>query len=192
MKTHTKNVYPISLGLCILLLYGFRLGDNTITPPGENSMKQVVVGSRVPDFSLPDQNGKMFSITSVVGKKNIVIYFYPKDDSPGCTREACSFRDQFEVFRNYNAEVIGISSDDVESHKEFAEKYRLPYTLLSDSESRVRKLFDVPSSLFGLVAGRTTYIVNKKGVVIHIFNSQFHAEKHIEESIKALQDAGKP
>jgi peroxiredoxin Q/BCP len=150
-------------------------------------MQQVQKGSTIPTFALPDQNGKLFDITSVLGKKNLVIYFYPKDDSPGCTKEACMFRDQFEVFREADAEVIGISSDDVESHKKFAEKYRLTYTLLSDKDGKVRKLFGVPSDLFGLLPGRVTYVINKQGIVIHTFDSQLQTQKHIEESLSALR-----
>ena len=150
-------------------------------------MQQVQKGSKVPSFALSDQNGKLFDITSVLGKKNLVIYFYPKDDSPGCTKEACTFRDQFEAFREADAEIIGISSDDVESHKKFAEKYRLTYTLLSDTDGKVRKLFGVPSDLFGLLPGRVTYVINKQGIVIHTFDSQLQSQKHIEESLSALK-----
>jgi len=155
--------------------------------PAVNTVEQIQKGSAVPAFALPDQNGKLFDIKSVLGKKNLVIYFYPKDDSPGCTKEACTFRDQYEVFREADAEIIGISSDDVESHKKFAEKYRLTYTLLSDSEGKVRKLFDVPSGLFGLLPGRVTYVVNKQGIVVHTFDSQTQTEKHIEEALSALK-----
>ena len=151
-------------------------------------MNKVVVGSRVPEFSLPDQNGNTFNLFSILGKKNIVIYFYPKDDTPGCTKEACSFRDQYEIFKEVDGEILGISSDDVASHKRFAEKYHLPYTLLSDNNNEVHKLFGVPSNLLGLIPGRVTYVVNKQGKVIHIFNSQKDAEKHIEESMKALKN----
>ena len=154
-------------------------------------MQQVQKGSKVPSFALSDQNGKLFDITSVLGKKNLVIYFYPKDDSPGCTKEACTFRDQSEAFREVDAEIIGISSDDVESHKKFAEKYRLTYTLLSDTDGKVRKLFGVPSDLFGLLPGRVTYVINKQGIVIHTFDSQLQSQKHIEESLSALKRIGK-
>ena len=154
-------------------------------------MQQVQKGSTVPQFALPDQNGKLFDITTVLGKKNLVIYFYPKDDSPGCTKEACTFRDQYEVFREADAEIIGISSDDVESHRQFAEKYHLTYTLLSDKDGNVRKLFGVPSDLFGILPGRVTYVINKQGVVIHTFDSQFQTEKHIEEALAALKKIGK-
>jgi thioredoxin-dependent peroxiredoxin len=150
------------------------------------SMNKVQIGSHIPSFSLPDQNGKMVDIKSLVGTKNLVIYFYPKDDTPGCTKEACTFRDQYEAFREAGAEVIGISSDGVDSHKRFAEKHRLTFTLLSDSGSKVRKQFGVPTNLLGLLAGRVTYIVNKQGLVVHMFNSQMQAEQHISESLKAL------
>ena len=151
-------------------------------------MDKIDVGSTVPAFSLKDQFGKDFDIESVKGKKNLVIYFYPKDDSPGCTKEACSFRDQFEVFSDADALIIGISAQSVKSHLEFANKYRLNYTLLSDEGNNVRKLFDVPTNLFGLLPGRVTYIVNKAGKVVFIFNSQMQAEKHIEEAIRILKE----
>lgn len=118
-----------------------------------NTMK-VVEGSKVPTFELKDQYGESFSLDSVIGKKNLVIYFYPKDDSPGCTKEACSFRDQFAVFADADAMIIGISAQSVESHLAFAKKHRLNYLLLSDTGNKVRKLFGVPTNLFGLIPGR--------------------------------------
>jgi len=151
-------------------------------------MNKIGVGSTIPSFSLKDQFGKDFDINSVKGKKNLVIYFYPKDDSPGCTKEACSFRDQFEVFSEYDAVIIGISAQSVESHLDFANKYRLNYTLLSDEGNNVRKLFDVPTNLFGLLPGRVTYVIDKAGKVVFIFNSQIQAEKHIEEAIRILKE----
>ena len=159
----------------------------TLLSSGTNLMGTVTVGSHVPTFVLPDQNGNPFDISTVIGKKNLVIYFYPKDDTPGCIKEGCKFRDEYEAFKEADAEVIGISSDDAESHRKFAEKYRLPYTLLCDTEGRVRKLFDVPSTLFGLIPGRVTYVVDKRGIVIHIFDSQSQAERHIDEALKALK-----
>lgn len=148
---------------------------------------KIKVGSTIPAFSLPDQEGQHVNIKDFIGKSNLVIYFYPKDDTPGCTREACSFRDQFEVFRDSGAEVFGISSDSVEKHKQFAEKHRLPFRLLSDVNKRVRKLFGVPGDLLGLIPGRVTYIVDKQGKVRHIFNSQFNAEKHVSEALEVLK-----
>lgn len=148
---------------------------------------KVVEGSKVPSFELKNQYGELFSSDSVVGKKNLVIYFYPKDDTPGCTKEACSFRDQFAVFADADAMIIGISAQSVESHLAFAKKHRLNYLLLSDTGNQVRKLFGVPGNLFGLIPGRVTYIVDKKGEVIYIFNSQMDAEKHVDEALRILQ-----
>jgi peroxiredoxin Q/BCP len=151
-------------------------------------MKKIEVGSVIPQFTLPDQNGNLFDINSVLGKKNLVIYFYPKDDSPGCTAQACSFRDQFEVFSDANAVIIGISGQSVESHKKFAEKHRLSYTLLSDKGNKIRKLLGVPTDLFGLIPGRVTYVVDKSGKVVYMFSSQVQTEKHVDDALKILKD----
>lgn len=147
----------------------------------------IKVGDKVPVFSLPDQNGEMFQLAEVIGKKNIVIYFYPKDDTPGCTKEACKFRDDYEDFTDLGAMVIGISSDNVASHKKFAAKHNLPFTLLSDADKEVRKQFGVPTNLLGLLPGRVTYVVDKEGIVQGVFNSQFKAEQHIEEAKNVLK-----
>ncbi len=152
-----------------------------------NPIKPLKVGDQVPHFKLKDQNGDWFDSETVIGKKSAVIYFYPKDDTPGCTKEACKFRDEFEVFNDLNAQVIGISSDDVASHKKFAIKYKLPFTLLADTNQEIRNLFGVPKSVLGLLPGRVTYVVNQKGIIIYIFESQFGAQKHIEEAIKAIK-----
>lgn len=177
----TRNFYRMYLSVYIVLfsIYAF-------TSP-EKNMKKIEVGSLVPEFSLPDQNGKLFSANSVIGKKNLVIYFYPKDDSPGCTKEACSFRDSFEVFNEAEAVIIGISGQSVESHRKFAEKYRLSFTLLSDEGDKVRKMFGVPVNFLGLLPGRVTYIADKSGKVVYIFNSQTQAEKHVEEALRILK-----
>ncbi|MBK6963232.1 MAG: peroxiredoxin [Bacteroidales bacterium] len=150
-------------------------------------MNEIKVGSNIPAFTLPDQNGNPFNISSLLGKKNLVIYFYPKDDSPGCTAQACSFRDQFEVFSEADAVIIGISGQSVKSHKEFAEKHRLSFTLLSDEGNKIRKLFGVPTNLLGLLPGRVTYVTNKDGRVIYTFNSQLQTEKHVDEALKILK-----
>jgi len=151
-------------------------------------MKKLELNDSIPDFSAKDQFGNTFTLSSVLGKKNLVIYFYPKDDSPGCTKEACSFRDQFDVFNQSDALIIGISSQSVESHKKFAEKHRLNYTLLADEKNELRNLFGVPTNFFGLLPGRVTYIVNKAGKVIYIFSSQIQAEKHVEEALNILKN----
>ncbi|HSD14428.1 MAG TPA: peroxiredoxin [Flavobacterium sp.] len=151
-------------------------------------MDEIKVGDKLPLFGAKDQNGDDFYIASVLHKKVLVIYFYPKDDTPGCTKQACFFRDQFEEFKDMGAEVIGISSDSVKSHKEFAKKYKLPFTLLSDEDKRLRKLFGVPTNLLGLLPGRVTYVVDKKGIVRLVFDSM-NAENHfpkVLEMVKSL------
>ncbi len=138
-----RNFYRFYLTVYILLFicyYSFSSNSQT----KNTDMKKIEIGSSLPAFTLNDQNGSLFDINTIIGKKNLVIYFYPKDDSPGCTKEACYFRDQFEVFNDAEALIIGISGQSVESHKKFAEKYRLTYTLLSDKGNKIRKLFGVP------------------------------------------------
>ena len=135
-------------------------------------MNEIKIGSSIPAFILPDQNGNLFDINSVLGKKNLMIYFYPKDDSPGSTNEACSFRDQFDVFKEADAVIIGISGQSVESHKEFAEKHRFSFTLLSDERDKMRKQLGVPTNLPGLLPGRVTYIADK--TAYSIINTLFY------------------
>jgi peroxiredoxin Q/BCP len=147
-------------------------------------MKPIQTGDMIPQFSLPDQNGNLFDISSVLGKKKLVIFFYPQDGSLNCTREACYFRDLHDVFNENDAVIIGISGQSVESHKEFAEINQLTYTLLSDSKNIVRKLFGVPSKLFGLVPGRVTYVADRSGKVVYIFDSQTEVQRHADEALK--------
>jgi len=149
-------------------------------------MPKVNVGDKAPDFSLPSQTGENVSLSELLGKKNVVLFFYPKDESSGCTKEVCTFRDSYEVFKQFDAEVIGVSGQSVESHEAFAIHYKLPFTLLSDVANKVRKLYGV-SSTMGMIPGRVTYIIDKAGVVRHIFSSQFQPEKHIEEAIRVLK-----
>lgn len=149
----------------------------------------VKVGDQAPDFTLSSQKGRQVSLHDFKGKSAVVLYFYPKDNTPGCTSEACSFRDSYEVFREAGAEVIGVSSDSEESHKRFASQNRLPFILLSDKDGTVRKLYGVPST-FGLLPGRVTYVIDKEGIVRHIFSAQFTPEKHISEALRTLQTLG--
>jgi peroxiredoxin Q/BCP len=146
----------------------------------------IEVGDKAPIFSLKDQNNNDFSIEQFIGKKPLVIFFYPKDFTPGCVREVCTFRDQYQDFQDKGVEVIGISSDGQKSHEKFAKKHNLPFTLLSDARGKMRKQFGVPSSMFGLLPGRMTFVINSNGIIKMRFNSQFSAEKHIEESLKIL------
>lgn len=178
-----QNFYLFYLAVYLILFVAYLIFDTN-----SEKMKKIEVGSKIPKFELKDQNDNLFKIEDVVGKKNLVIYFYPKDDSPGCTKEACAFRDQFEVFADVNAMIIGISADSVDSHKNFALKHNLSFTLLSDKDNKVRGLFGVPTSLFGLLPGRVTYVVDKKGEVVYMFNSQIQAEKHVEEALRILQE----
>ncbi|CAI5480208.1 unnamed protein product, partial [Closterium sp. Yama58-4] len=158
-----------------------------ITSRPNQVVAKVSVGDEAPPLSLTDQNGRVFDLAKLKGRKSVVLYFYPADDTPGCTKQACSFRDSFEEFRKLGAEVVGISGDTPESHKLFAEKYSLPFTLLSDEGNTVRKEWGVPSDLFGVLPGRQTYVIDKKGVVQLIFNNQFQPEKHIDETIAVLE-----
>jgi len=177
-----RNFYRSYLIISILIF------TSCFTPGQKKDMNKIEIGSSIPAFTLPDQNGKLFDINSVLGKKNLVIYFYPKDDSPGCTAQACSFRDQFELFAEADAVIIGISGQSVESHKEFAEKHRLSFILLSDEGDKIRKQFGVPSNLLGLLPGRVTYIADKTGKVIYTFNSQMEAIRHVDEALRILKE----
>jgi len=146
----------------------------------------IEAGQPAPDFDLPDAEGKRIRLADFRGKKAVVLYFYPKDDTPGCTKEACSFRDSYEDFQDAGAEVIGVSSDSATSHAKFAKRYKLPFTLLSDAKGEVRKKYGVPSTM-GLMPGRVTYVIDKRGVVRHVFNSQLQATRHVSEALAALE-----
>jgi peroxiredoxin Q/BCP len=147
-------------------------------------MKKIQIGDMIPAFSLKDQDGNDFDISSFLGRKKLVIFFYPQDGSLNCTREACYFRDLSDVFDEADAVIIGISSQSVESHKEFAEKNSLKYTLLSDKGNVVRKLFGVPGKVFGLIPGRVTYVADRSGKVVYIFDSQTEVQRHADEALK--------
>lgn len=146
----------------------------------------VKVGDNAPDFTLPSQMGDNVTLSEYFGKKNVVLYFYPKDESSGCTREACTFRDQYDIFTSLDAEVLGVSGQSVESHKSFATHHGLPFILLSDVDNKVRKLYGVPATM-GVIPGRVTFIIDKKGVVRHVFNSQIQPVKHVEEAKQVLE-----
>ena len=148
--------------------------------------KQLKVGDAAPNFALPSQTGETMSLKDLLGRKEIVLYFYPKDNTSGCTAEACAFRDSYEVFKERGAEVVGVSSDSIDSHKSFASRNNLPFILLSDEDGKVRKLYGASSS-FGLLPGRVTYIIDRKGMIRHIFSSQINPKKHIDEALEALE-----
>ena len=147
------------------------------------------VGQPAPDFTLTTTSGAPFRLADQRGR-HVVLYFYPKDDTPGCTTQACSFRDQYEDFKDLGAEVVGISSDSENSHQKFTQKHRLPFELLADTEGRVRKLYEVPRALLGLLPGRVTFIIDKEGIIRHIFNSLSGATDHVRTAKEVL--AGLP
>ena len=150
-------------------------------------MPKVKVGDEAPDFTLRDQDGEPVSLSDYRGRSNVVLFFYPKDFSPGCTRQACSFRDSYEDFTDLGAEVIGVSGDSVESHKEFLDTYLLPFTLLSDPDGQARSLYGATKG-FGLLPGRYTYIIDKGGVVRHVFTSETNMRRHVDEALRILRE----
>jgi peroxiredoxin Q/BCP len=146
----------------------------------------IKIGDAAPDFSLPDKSGSTINLKDFHGQKSVVLYFYPKDDTPGCTIESCAFRDQYEVFKAAGAEVIGVSGDSPESHQKFANKYNLPFILLSDKGDQVRKQYGATTA-FGFIPGRITYVIDQAGVVQYVFDSMFNFKGHVEEALKTLE-----
>lgn len=143
------------------------------------------LGERLPHFIVNDENHQPINIASLKGKF-LVLYFYPKDDTPGCVKEACSFRDSFQDLVEAGAIVYGVSSDKPDTHAQFKAKYQLPFSLLSDTSGELRKLLGVPSDLFGLLPGRVTYIFDPEGRLVKAFKSQLSPEKHVKEALKIV------
>ena len=144
------------------------------------------VGDKAPDLTLPSQAGEQVKLSDRLGERVVVLYFYPKDETRGCTAEACAFRDSYEVFTDAGAEVIGVSSDSVDKHASFAGHHKLPFTLLSDKGGQVRKLYGVPATL-GLLPGRVSYVIDRAGTVRQVFNSQLNIGGHIKEALEAVR-----
>ena len=142
------------------------------------------VGDRIPDFVLKDQYGEDYDVRNHIGSKKLVLFFYPRDGSLTCTRQACYFRDIHDIFNEIGAEVVGISEQSVDSHFSFSEANNLNYRILSDPNNEVRNLFGVPYKAFGLIPGRVTYVINIKGEVTYIFNSQTKVQRHVDEALK--------
>jgi peroxiredoxin Q/BCP len=149
-------------------------------------MTTLAVGDRAPDFTLPGSGGKPVHLADLIANKAVVVFFYPKDDTPGCTTEACTFRDRYDAFAAAGAEVVGISSDSVASHLRFAGKHQLPMTLLSDTDGSVRKRFGVKATL-GIMPGRATFVIDRAGIVRHVFVSQLQAGKHVDEALRVIE-----
>lgn len=149
------------------------------------------VGKKAPDFKLQNQDGEIISLKDLKGKK-VVLYFYPKDNTSGCTKEACNFRDDFPKFKKSEAIILGVSPDSVSSHKKFADKYDLPFSLLADEDKKVVQLYDVwkEKSMYGkkyMGVERTTFIIDENGKIKQIFN-KVKVDGHNEEVMKALKD----
>jgi thioredoxin-dependent peroxiredoxin len=151
------------------------------------SRGRVEVGDVAPDFTLPSQSGEQVRLHDVLQRGPVVLYFYPKDETPGCTAEACSFRDSYEAFRDAGAEVVGVSSDSAGAHERFASRHRLPFILLADGGGAVRKRYGVRPTL-GILPGRVTYVIDGKGVVRHLFSSQTNMQRHVDEALAALSE----
>jgi peroxiredoxin Q/BCP len=146
----------------------------------------VQVGDKAPDFTLPSQSGEQVRLYDRLGERVVVLYFYPKDNTRGCTAEACAFRDSHEVFTDAGAEVIGVSSDSSDRHAAFAGRHNLPFTLLSDRGGRVRKSYGVPAVL-GVVPGRVTYVIDREGTVRHVFNSLTNIGQHVGDALDVVK-----
>ena len=146
----------------------------------------VQVGDKAPDFALPSQSGDQVRLSDRLGERVVVLYFYPKDNTRGCTAEACAFRDSHEVFTDAGAEVIGISSDSTDRHAAFAGRHNLPFTLLSDRGGRVRKSYGVPSVL-GVIPGRVTYVIDRTGTVRHVFSSMTNIDQHVNDALEVVR-----
>ncbi len=152
-------------------------------------MAKINIGDLAPDFELLNQDGHPVRLADYLGKKNIVLYFYPKDETPGCVKEACGFRDSYEDFGAAGAEVLGVSADSVDSHKAFQRNRRLPFQLLSDPDNELSKKYGVTASLMGFLPGRETFVIGKTGRVLHHFSSHFQIDGHISEALDVLKTA---
>ena len=146
----------------------------------------IQVGDKAPDFTLPSQTGEQVRLSDRLGERIVVLYFYPKDETAGCTKEACAFRDSYEAFAEAGAEVIGVSSDSVDRHAAFAGHHELPFTLLSDQGGQVRKSYAVPATL-GILPGRVTYVIDRAGIVRHVFSSQTNIGRHVNDALDVVK-----
>lgn len=146
----------------------------------------VEVGERGPEFEATAHTGEKVRLADYRGKSAVVVYFYPKDNTAGCTAQACSFRDSYEAFTEAGAVVIGVSGDSFESHEQFAQTQRLPFLLVSDADGKLRKAFGVPKTL-GIIPGRVTYVIDKEGIVRMKFNSQLDPKRHITEALAVVR-----
>jgi peroxiredoxin Q/BCP len=142
-------------------------------------------GEHIPNVPLVNADGATILLGSLIDRP-MVLFFYPKDNTPGCTVEVCAFRDDYQAFVEAGADVIGVSSDDTQSHARFRERHHLPYRLMSDPDGEARKAFGVPKTL-GILPGRATFVIDRQGTIIYAFNSQFAPEKHVKIALEALR-----
>ena len=149
-------------------------------------MRRIEVGDPAPDLSVATHTGEEFSLADYRGKHPVVLFFYPKDGTSVCTKEACSFRDAYDDFTEAGAVVIGISGDSALRHQNFAQKHTLPFLLVSDQEGSIRRAFGVPKTM-GILPGRVTYVIDREGIVRHVFNSQFEADRHVREALDVVR-----
>jgi len=150
--------------------------------------KKLLIGDLLPHFIMNNENHEPIDISSFSGKY-LVLFFYPKDETRGCIKEVCSFRDAFQELEDAGALVFGISSDRPDAHLQFKSKYKLPFSLLADTGGELRRMLGVPTDLFGLVPGRVTYIFDPEGRLIHVFKSQLAPEKHVKEALGIIKKA---
>jgi peroxiredoxin Q/BCP len=146
----------------------------------------IQVGDKAPDFTLPSQASEPVRLSDRHGERVVVLYFYPKDETSGCTKEACAFRDSYEAFTEAGADVIGVSSDSVGKHAAFAGHHDLPFTLLSDKGGKARKSYGVPSTL-GVLPGRVTYVIDRTGTVRHVFSSPTNIGRHVNDALDVVK-----
>ncbi|KAN0003671.1 hypothetical protein ACTFIZ_009811 [Dictyostelium cf. discoideum] len=175
----------IVAGVIIVLISKFFILPFLSNNKSSSKMTKLKVGDQAPDFTASDKDGKSYSLKDFADKV-LVLYFYPKDSTPGCTKEACSFRDNYEQFTEAGAVVVGVSSDDAESHSKFSAKYRLPFTLLTDNKGEMAKNYGVKKELL-LIPGRSTFIIDKNQKIALIHSSLLNAESHITESLKVIE-----
>jgi peroxiredoxin Q/BCP len=172
----------ITTRFIILTLFSFAVLTSAKAQSGQ---KELVVGDKMPTFSLTDQDGKVFNSADHIGKSFLVIYFYPKDESMVCTKEACSFRDSFDEFTKSGAKVIGINAGTVESHKNFRDHYKLPFTLLADPDNKVYHRFGVKNKMF--MTGRETFVIDKAGKVAFVYEAMMQGKKHSDDALAFIK-----
>lgn len=152
---------------------------------GRTNVARFEVGDRAPEFSATTYDGNKIRLTDFLGKRALVLFFYPKDGTPICTREACAFRDSYDQFIDAGADVIGVSSDSEESHRAFARQHKLSFPLISDVDGSLRKAFAVPKTM-GLFPGRVTYVIDQAGIIRQIFSAQFASTEHVRQALSAV------